>query len=52
VEANKPKPKVHPKAKPSPQDSEIASPEEVQKALARAKKILLLYMPTPSKLVH
>jgi len=39
------------KISPQPKAPEIADPKDVQKALERAKRIWLLYMPTP-KTVH
>ena len=35
-----------------PPKAEIANPRDVQASLVRAKRILLIYMPTPSKMVH
>ena len=35
-----------------PDAPKMADPEAVKKALERAKRILLLYMPTASKLIH
>jgi len=47
AEKNNPKTPPEPKAAPR-----MATPEEVQAFLARAKRVLLLAMPTPSKLIH
>jgi hypothetical protein len=43
--------KPNPKISPQPKAPKMADPEDVKKALDRAKRILLLAMPT-SKTVH
>ena len=35
-----------------PKAPEWADPEDVRRALEHAKRILLLYMPTASKMIH
>ena len=49
MKEDRPDSKTPPEPKPAPR---MATPEEVQRFLDRAKRVLLLIMPTPSKLVH